>query len=115
MTFRNKLFVTVAAFVLATSPVFAGAGGNGGGHGNSGSDGGGNSAGAGSQGHGAATSAAAQDPSTSGLTKALSVVATTQAAPQATLSTQAALDAFLAKTTSTTTTGTSTSTPSTSD
>ncbi|MER9997797.1 hypothetical protein NKJ90_02990 [Mesorhizobium sp. M0051] len=95
---RTNLLAAVAALALLASPVFAGPGGsgNGGGHG-SGNGNGGNSAGAGSQGHGAATSAAARDPSTSGLTKALSVVATTPASPQATLSLQAALDKLLAK------------------
>jgi hypothetical protein len=95
---RTSLFVTVAVLALVASPVLAGPGGNGGGHGNGGSNGnGGNSAGAGSQGHGAATSAAAKDKSTTGIAHAMAVVATTPASPQATLSLQAALDKFLAR------------------
>lgn len=107
MRTRASLSAVVAAFTIIAVPAFAGAGagGNGGGHGNSGSNGGGNSAWARSQSHGAATSAAAKDASTSGLAKALSVVGTTPASPQATLSIQAALDALLAKATPTDTTG----------
>lgn len=88
MISRHSLFIAIAALSLSASAVYAGPGGNGNGNG-------GNSAGAGSHGHGAATSEAARDPATSGLTKALSVVATTPASPQATSSLQAALDAFL--------------------
>lgn len=98
MKTRTSLFATVAALALIASPVFAGPGGNGGGHGNGGSNGnGGNSGGAGSQGHGAATSAAAKDKTTSGIAHAMAVVSTTPASPQATLSLQAALDKFLAR------------------
>lgn len=119
MKTRTSLFAAAAALTLLAYPAFAGPGGNGGGHGNGGSNGGGNSAGAGSQGHGTATSAAAKDPSTSGLAKALSVVGTTPASPQATLSLQAALDAFLARNTTedlaNTTDGTSVETTDTAE
>lgn len=99
MKTRTSLFATVAVLALVASPVLAGPGGNGGGQGNGGSNGnGGNSAGAGSQGHGAATSAAAKDKTTTGIAHAMSVVSTTPASPQATLSLQAALDKFLART-----------------
>ncbi|PAQ06151.1 hypothetical protein [Mesorhizobium temperatum] len=99
MKTRTSLFAAVAAFALVASPVLAGPGGNGGGKGNGASNGnGGNSAAAGSQGHGAATSAAAKDKSTRGIAHAMAVVSTTPASPQATLSLQAALDKFLART-----------------
>lgn len=98
MKTRTSLFATVAVLALVASPVLAGPGGNGGGQGNGGSNGnGGNSAGTGSQGHGAATSAAAKDKTTRGIAHAMAVVSTTPASPQATLSLQAALGAFLAR------------------
>ncbi|TIP82581.1 MAG: hypothetical protein E5X63_24260 [Mesorhizobium sp.] len=98
MKTRTSLFAAVAALAVVASPVLAGPG-NGGGKGNGASNGnGGNSAAAGSQGHGAATSAAARDKSTRGIAHAMAVVSTTPASPQATLSLQAALDKFLART-----------------
>ena len=105
MTVRNKLLVGLAAFALLGSPTFAGPGGNGGGNGNGASNGnGGNSASAGSQssgshsqGQGQATSVAAKDPATRGLEKALNVVGTTPASPQATFSLRAAFDSFLGR------------------
>ena len=98
MTSYTKLLAVLATTALLASPAFAAPGGNGGGNGNGGSQGnGGNSGGAGSQGHGAATSEAARDKSTTGVAKALSVVGTTPASPQATLSLQAVLDKLLAR------------------
>ena len=89
---RKNLFVAVTALSLLATPVIAAPGGNGGSNGN-----GGNSASAGSQGHGAATSTAAKDPDTKGLEKALSVVGTTPASPNAIAAIQSALDRFLAR------------------
>ena len=92
MTTTSRLLAVLAAVTLAASSAMAtpGGQGQGGGHGD-----GGNSASAGSQ--GAAASAAARDKSTAGVAKALSVVGTTPASPQASLSLQAVLDKFLAR------------------
>ena len=93
MTVRNKLLVGLAAFALLGSPTFAGPGGNGGNSASAGS----HSSGSHSQGHGQATSVAAKDPATRGLEKALNVVGTTPASPQATFSLRAAFDSFLGR------------------
>ena len=100
MTIQYRLMAALAAATLLSVPVYAGPGGNGNGNGQGADNGnGGNSADAGSQsqGHGAETSAAATDPGTHGLDKALSVVGTTPASPQASLSIQAAIDALLGR------------------
>jgi hypothetical protein len=95
MKIHARILAALAATTLVASSALAAPGGNGGGQGQGGSQGnGGNSAGAGSQ--GASTSAAANDKSTTGVAKALSVVGTTPASPQATLSLQAVLDKLLA-------------------